>query len=157
VILRPPGPGDWGWVVSRHGALYAAEHGWGVDYEAFVARLVGELAARLDPSCERAWIACDGDERLGSVACVRRDARTAQLRLLLVEPAARGRGLGERLVCECLSYARAAGYARIMLWTVTGLDSSRRLYERHGFTLELEEGVFPYDPTRTEQVWSRAL
>ena len=157
VTLRAPRAGDWGWIVSRHGAVYAAEHGWGADYEAFVARLVGDLVAGLDPAAEAAWIADDGGGAVGSVACVRRDARTAQLRLLLVEPSARGLGLGSRLVETCLQFAVGAGYGRIMLWTVTGLDASRRLYEGAGFTLDAEEGAFPYDPTRTEQIWSRPL
>lgn len=155
--LRAPGPGDWGWIVSRHGALYAAGYGWPARYEAFVAHRVADFVEGLDPVCEAAWIAELGGERVGSIACARRDAETAQLRVLLVEPAARGHGVGSLLIERCLSFAAEAGYLRIMLWTATGLDASRRLYERAGFTLESEPGPFPFDSTRSEQIWSRAL
>jgi GNAT superfamily N-acetyltransferase len=157
VTLRAPAAGDWGWIVSRHGALYAAECGWGARYEAFVARLVADFVDGLVPGREAAWIAESGGAPVGSVACARRAPDTAQLRVLLVEPTARGRGVGSALVDACLGFAADAGYARIMLWTATGLDASRRLYERAGFALDAEPGPFPFDATRLEQVWSRPL
>lgn len=157
VSLRAPEAGDWGWIVSRHGALYGAEYGWGARYEAFVARLIADYVDGLDPAREAAWIAHLDGARVGSIACARRDDDTAQLRVLLVEPAARGHGVGALLVQRCLAFAAAAGYARIMLWTATGLDASRRLYERAGFALDAEHGTFPFDSTRVEQIWSRGL
>src|SRR5436190_4135310 len=105
VVLRPPGPGDLGWVVERHGAIYAAEYGWDATFEALVARIVSEFAAATDQRSQRAWIATAGGVRAGSVFCTRRDEATAQLRLLLVEPAFRGQGLGGRLIDECLAFA----------------------------------------------------
>lgn len=157
VVLRAPEAGDWGWIVSRHGALYAAEYGWGPRYEAFVARLIADYVDGLDPAGEAAWIAELAGERVGSIACARRAADLAQLRVLLVEPAVRGHGVGSLLIERCLGFAAAAGYPRIMLWTVTGLDASRRLYERAGFALESEHGAFPFDDTRVEQIWARSL
>lgn len=157
LTLRNPRPGDWGWIVSRHGALYGAECGWGREYEAYVAHRVAELAEGFDPRCEAVWIAELAGKRVGSIACARRDAGTAQLRFLLAEPAARGRGVGLALVRACLEFATARGYPRMMLWTCSGLAASRRLYEGHGFSLESEPGPFPFDAARTEQIWSRAL
>ena len=157
LLLRDPQPGDWGWIISRHGALYAEECGWGRDYEAYVAHAVGTLAEHFDPERERVWIAEVGGERAGSIACARRDATTAQLRFFLVESAARGRGVGLTLIRACLDFARDRGYRHMMLWTCSGLHASRALYERHGFALESEPGPFPYDAERTEQIWSRAL
>lgn len=155
--LRAPVAGDWGWIIGRHGALYAAEFGWPRPYEAFVARLVATFAENLDPVGEAAWIAELDGVPVGSIACARRDVDTAQLRFLLVEPGARGHGVGRALIRACLEFAVERGYARMMLWTASGLDASRQLYERHGFALDAEPGPFPYDPARTEQIWSRDL
>jgi GNAT superfamily N-acetyltransferase len=157
VMLRGPQPGDWGWIIERHGALYAAEYGWGRDYEAYVAHAVGTLAENFDPEHEAVWIAELGGERAGSIACARKDATTAQLRFFLAEPGARGHGVGLALIRACLEFAQGCGYRRMMLWTCSGLTASRALYERHGFTLESEPGPFPYDAARTEQIWSRQL
>lgn len=156
-MLRGPRPGDWGWIIARHGALYAAEYGWGTDYEAYVAHRVAELAEGLDPQHEAVWIAELDGVAVGSIACARRDAGTAQLRFFLAEPAARGCGVGLALIRACLDFAAARGYQRMMLWTCSGLTASRALYERHGFTLESEPGPFPFDAARTEQIWSRDL
>src|ERR1700682_579539 len=134
VFLRPPQPGDLGWVVEQHGARYAAEYGWDATFEALVARIVAEFAERRDTRREAAWIAELDGERVGCVFCTAAEAEhTAQLRLLLVEPSARGAGVGSRLVDECLRFARRSGYRRITLWTNDVLLGARRIYERAGF------------------------
>jgi DNA-binding MarR family transcriptional regulator/GNAT superfamily N-acetyltransferase len=134
-VLRPPRPGDLGWVVHRNGALYAQEYGWDSSYEALVARVVADYAARADPAREAAWIAELDGEPAGCVFCMRKTDTTAQLRLLLAEPRARGMGLGGHLVAECVSFARRAGYAEIVLWTNDVLTAARRIYQRAGFRL----------------------
>jgi DNA-binding MarR family transcriptional regulator/GNAT superfamily N-acetyltransferase len=135
VVLRPPRPGDLGWVVQRNGALYAAEYGWDDTYEALVARIVADYAASHDPRREAAWIAELGGEPAGCVLCVQDSEHTARLRLLLVEPHARGAGIGARLVAECVRFATQAGYAELVLWTNDILVAARRIYEKAGFTL----------------------
>jgi DNA-binding MarR family transcriptional regulator/N-acetylglutamate synthase-like GNAT family acetyltransferase len=157
VVLRAPEHGDYGWIVQRHGAIYAEEHGWDETFEALVARIVADYADRHDPRREAAWIAELDGERAGCVLCVREDDDTAKLRLLLVEPRARGRGIGGRLVDECLRFARRAGYQRIVLWTNDVLHDARRIYERAGFQL-VESGphrAFGHD--LVEQTWARDL
>jgi DNA-binding MarR family transcriptional regulator/GNAT superfamily N-acetyltransferase len=157
VVLRPPGPGDYGWVISRHGALYAEEYGWDTGCEALIARIVGEYVENHDPAREAAWIAeVDGDPA-GSVFCVRKDDTTAQLRVLLVEPSARGLGIGSRLVDQCLQFARRAGYRRIVLWTNDVLVSARRIYEAAGFTLVEEEPHHSFGQDLVGQHWARDL
>jgi GNAT superfamily N-acetyltransferase len=134
--VRPLGrPGDLGWVVMAHGELYAAEFGWDTTFEALVAEIVAGYAAGHDPAREAAWIAELGGRRVGCVFCVAGDEATAKLRILLVHPDARGHGLGGRLVDECVDFARAAGYARMRLWTNHPLAAARRVYLRRGFTL----------------------
>ncbi|MFC4911702.1 bifunctional helix-turn-helix transcriptional regulator/GNAT family N-acetyltransferase [Actinomadura gamaensis] len=135
VVLRPLAPGDLGWVVQRNGELYAAECGWDRTYEALVARVVAEYVERHDPECENAWIAELDGRRVGSIFCVRRDATTAQLRLLIVEPDTRGAGIGGKLVDECVRFARASGYESIVLWTTAIQEPARRIYARAGFEL----------------------
>jgi DNA-binding MarR family transcriptional regulator/predicted GNAT family acetyltransferase len=133
-VLRAPQPGDLGWVIGRNAALYAQEYGWDASYEALVAQIVADFASRDDPG-EAAWIAELDGSPVGCVFCVRKSETTAQLRLLLVEPRARGRGLGARLVAECLAFARRAGYTEIVLWTNDVLTSARHIYQRAGFEL----------------------
>ena len=135
VALRPHRPGDMGWVVERHAVLYGAEQGWGPGIEAVTARVCADFLERHDPARERCWIAERAGERLGCVFLVKEDETTARLRLLLLEPSARGLGLGRRLVEECVAFGRAAGYREIVLWTHAVLTRARRIYARAGFQL----------------------
>jgi GNAT superfamily N-acetyltransferase len=138
--IRPLGcPGDLGWVVMAHGEMYAAEYGFNGEFEALVARIVADYAASPDPGREAAWIAEAGDRRVGCVFLVAKDAETAQLRILLVDPAARGHHLGRRLVAECIAFARQAEYRRMMLWTNEPLAAARHIYLAAGFSLIGEE------------------
>ncbi len=157
VVLRAPEPGDHGWVVARHGAIYAAEYGWDETFEGLVARIVGDYIADHDPTRERAWIAELDGEAVGCVFCVAKDEQTAQLRILLVEPAARGLGIGTRLVDECVRFATKAGYTTITLWTNDVLHAARRIYEAASFVLVDEEPHHSFGRDLVGQHWSRAL
>ncbi|SIQ76413.1 GNAT family N-acetyltransferase [Micromonospora avicenniae] len=138
--IRPLGqPGDLGWVVMAHGELYAAEFGWDATFEALVSRIVADYATDHDPRREAAWIAELDGRRVGCVFCVAADQATAQLRILLVHPSARGHGLGGRLVDECLTFARRSGYTHMTLWTNDPLVAARRVYLSRGFTLAEQE------------------
>jgi DNA-binding MarR family transcriptional regulator/GNAT superfamily N-acetyltransferase len=153
VKLRQPAPGDFGWVIERNGALYAAEHGWDSSYEALVAQIVADYLGKHDPELERAWIAELHGERVGAIFCVRADDTTAKLRLLHVEPSARGAGVGTVLVDECVRYARSVGYRAMELWTVSLLTPARRIYQRAGFRLVKEETSQRFGFELTGQTW----
>lgn len=156
-VIRPPEPGDLGWVVHRHGVVYAEEYGWDETFEALVARVVAEYVDHRDPKRENAWIAEVDGEPVGCVFCVKKDDETAQLRLLLVDPRTRGMGIGARLVEECLRFARRAGYEQIMLWTNDILQDARRIYERAGFELVDEERHYSFGHDLIGQNWWRKL
>jgi GNAT superfamily N-acetyltransferase len=139
-VVRPLGqPGDLGWVVMAHGEQYASEFGWNMELEAFIAQIVADYAATHDPTGEQAWIAELNGRRVGCVSCVRKDNATAQLRILLVTDEGRGRGLGRRLVQQCIDFARAAGYEKMVLWTNDPVAAARHLYLEAGFRLTGEE------------------
>jgi DNA-binding MarR family transcriptional regulator/GNAT superfamily N-acetyltransferase len=155
--VRAPEPGDLGWVVQRHGALYAREYGWDQSFEVLVAQIVADYATRGESASERAWIADVAGAPAGCIFCMRRDDETAQLRLLLVEPDARGMGIGARLVEQCVHFAQQAGYARITLWTQSILEDAIRLYERAGFELDAQERHHSFGRDLVGQTWARGL
>jgi DNA-binding MarR family transcriptional regulator/GNAT superfamily N-acetyltransferase len=156
-LLRAPQPGDMGWVVQRNAAVYAEEFGWDASYEALVARIVADYLEHRDPAAEAAWIAEVDGTPAGCTFCVRENATTARLRLLLVEPWARGMGIGSRLVEEVLRFARGAGYTAITLWTNDVLSDARRIYQQAGFTLDSESRHRSFGQDLTGQTWSRRL
>ena len=156
-VLRGPRPGDLGWIVQAHGRLYAEQYGWDDSFEALVAGIVADYAKDHDPRREAAWIAEVDDEPAGCALCVRREEDVAQLRLLLVDPKARGRGIGGRLIEECLRFAQRAGYKRITLWTNDILHEARRLYERAGFDLVESAPHHSFGHDLVEQTWARPL
>jgi DNA-binding MarR family transcriptional regulator/N-acetylglutamate synthase-like GNAT family acetyltransferase len=156
-LIRPHRPGDIGWVVGRHGALYADEYGWDDTFEAMVAEIAARFLRRFDAKRERCWIAEKDGENVGSVFLVRKSATVAQLRLLIVDPKARGLGIGHRLVDECIAFARRAGYRKIVLWTNDILRAARRIYESRGFRLVEEERHRSFGKNLVGQIWDLKL
>ena len=156
-LLRPPQPGDLGWVVHRHGALYAAEYGWDERFEALVAGIIARLVERFDPARERCWIAERHGEIVGAVFVVKHSATVAQLRLLYVEPSARGLGIGKRLVEECVRFARRTQYRKMILWTQSTLTAARHIYERVGFRLVRTEEHESFGHPLVAEIWELDL
>ena len=165
VELRPQRPGDLGWIIERHGAVYAEEYGLDARFEALVARICADFVDRLQPQREACWIAARGAERLGSVMLVQaRDEATgrarpgvAQLRLLLLEPHARGLGVGKRLVRQCSDFARAAGYKRIVLWTQSALTAARAIYAAEGYQLAGRQAMNSFGQQVISEAWEMSL
>jgi ribosomal protein S18 acetylase RimI-like enzyme len=155
--LRHPRPGDMGWVIHRHGALYAREYGWNADFEALVAGIVLKFIRHRDPARERCWIAEREGKIAGFVFLVKKSPTVAQLRMLIVEPWARGLGLGKRLVHECTLFARAKGYRKITLWTQSNLAAARDIYRKEGYRVVHAGRHHSFGHDLVEEVWDLAL
>jgi DNA-binding MarR family transcriptional regulator/predicted GNAT family acetyltransferase len=156
-ILRPHRAGDMGWVVSAHGALYAREYGWDISFEALVAEITAEFIRKFNPKRECCWIAEIDGEAVGSAFVVRKSDLVAKLRLVIVDPKARGHGLGRRLVQECMRFARSVGYASMTLWTQSTLTAARAIYETEGFRLAGQEPHRSFGVDLIGETWERAL
>ena len=157
VVIRTHRPGDLGWIVQRHGELYAQDYGYDERFEGVVAELAAKFLAAHDPSCERCWIAERDGERLGCVLLVQISPELGKLRTLLVEPKARGLGLGTRLVDECVKFARAAGYKKVTLWTHRNLTAARKLYAQAGFRMVKSENVHTFGKELVDEFWEIEL
>jgi DNA-binding MarR family transcriptional regulator/GNAT superfamily N-acetyltransferase len=156
-LLRDPLPGDMGWIVHRHGVLYAQEYGLNEEFEALVAEIVAKYVRHFDKKRERCWIAERHGKVVGSIFVTKQDDNTAKLRLLYVEPSARGLGIGQRLVDECVRFARNAGYQRMMLWTNSVLTAARKIYEKAGFEMIESERHHSFGHDLVGEVWSLDL
>jgi DNA-binding MarR family transcriptional regulator/GNAT superfamily N-acetyltransferase len=156
-VLRPPQPGDFGWIVKRHAELYAQEYRWVEPFEGLCAQIVADFVNKYDPSRERCWIADIDDENVGTVMLVNDGAEVARLRLLLVEPKARGLGIGARLTDEAIRFARAAGYRKITLWTHSVLTAARQIYQKVGFKLMRNEEHQSWGQPVVSEHWNLEL
>ena len=156
-VLRPHRPGDMGWIIHRHGALYAQEYGWDETFEALVAEIAAKFIRNLNPKRERCWIAEQEGEIVGSVFLVQKSKTVGQLRLMYVEPKARGLGIGSRLVEECLRFARQVGYRKVVLWTNSVLVAARHIYEKAGFRLIHSEAHRSFGCNLVGETWELTL
>jgi DNA-binding MarR family transcriptional regulator/GNAT superfamily N-acetyltransferase len=156
-ILREPRTGDYGWIISRHAVLYAQEYQWNEKFETLCAQIVAEFLNNFDPACERGWIAERDGEPVGSVLLAKDSPEVARLRLLLVEPSARGLGIGKALTDECIAFARACGYRRITLWTHSVLTAARHIYECAGFRLTSSEPRRSWGQDVVSEHWDMEL
>ena len=157
LTLRSHRPGDMGWVVQRHGEIYHQEYGWNEEFEALVAEITAEFVRKLDVTRERCWIAEHDGRRVGCIFLVAKDATTAKLRLLLVDPDTRGLGVGRKLVAECVRFARVAGYRKIVLWTQETLTAARHLYTEAGFVKTAREPHRSFGHDLVGETWEREL
>lgn len=153
IDLRPFQPTDADWVARQHGVLYARDEGFDETFEPLVASIVNDFVAAHDPACERGWITWENQHRLGCIFCVKMDEQTAKLRLFLLVPEARGRGLGRQLLDSCMGFARAAGYSRMTLWTHAEHRAACALYQRSGWQLTQSQRVHSFGRDLTEQQW----
>ncbi|HEY7642628.1 MAG TPA: bifunctional helix-turn-helix transcriptional regulator/GNAT family N-acetyltransferase [Steroidobacteraceae bacterium] len=157
LTLREQRPGDMGWIVQKHGALYAQEYGWNGEFEALVAEICAKFLRELDPAAERCWIAERAGVPVGCIMLVRHSRTVAKLRLLLVDPSQRGMGVGNALVAACLAFARQAGYRKVTLWTQSILSSARKLYEAHGFRKVASEPHQSFGAKLVAETWDLDL
>jgi len=157
IHLRPLQPGDIGWVISRHGSLYATEYGLDITFEITVAEIAAQIMRGWDPTSDNAWIAERGGLPVGSIFIVRADATTAKLRLLIIDPSARGLGLGRQLADAAIGFARTADYHRITLWTMGMLDAARHIYATAGFTLTDSVQAHEYGRDLVNETWQLDL
>ncbi|MGL4975599.1 MAG: GNAT family N-acetyltransferase [Bosea sp. (in: a-proteobacteria)] len=151
--MRAPQPGEFGWIIARHGRVYAQEYGWDSTFEAMVAELVASFIRTQDPSREQCWIADLGGEPVGAIFCVRKDDETARLRMLIVDEKARGLGAGGLLVDQCMAFARQAGYRRMTLWTNDILTAARKLYVSRGWRLTASEPHHSFGVDLVGETW----
>lgn len=157
IVLRPPRPGDLGWVVQAHGELYAAEYGYDASFEALVAEIAADWLRHADPQGSAGWIAEVDGQRVGSVFVMRQSPEVAKLRLLLVRPQARGLGLGGRLVDECIAFARDRGYRQLTLWTQSELLAARAIYRGRGFRLVASAPNQAFGKELVSETWQLTL
>jgi GNAT superfamily N-acetyltransferase len=157
VTLRQPQPGDYGWIVAQHGRVYSREYGWDISFEGLVAGLVADFVRTSDPARERCWIAILDGKPVGSIFCARKDDDAAKLRMLIVDEAARGHGVGGLLIDACMAFARQAGYRRMTLWTNDCLVSARKLYAARGWTMVAQEPVSQFGQEMVSETWEVAL
>jgi GNAT superfamily N-acetyltransferase len=156
-VLRQPKPGDMGMVVHKHGVLYDHEYGWDEHFEALVAQIIADFVKNFNPERERCWIAEMNDEVVGSIYVVEGSEEVAKLRLLLVDPKARGLGLGTRLVEECIQFAKKVGYKKMVLWTNSNLLEARHIYQKKGFELVAEEPHHSFGHDLVGETWELKL